>query len=101
MLLKPGQALYMAGRDGMLIYRRRSFDRMRASLHDLHEGDEQFALENARVLKVGHGGILIAGDEMHFAGIKSKGEARPQSWWCVPLTKVVLPKDEPLAAPPD
>ncbi|CAN7752494.1 hypothetical protein LJR084_006893 [Variovorax sp. LjRoot84] len=42
-------------------------------------------LVSARVVKARDGGVLIAGDEMHYRASKDKGRAYRQTWWCVPL----------------
>ncbi|RZL68467.1 MAG: hypothetical protein EOP77_01230 [Variovorax sp.] len=75
----------------MLVYERDRHLEMRAALHDIETGDELMILSRARVIKAGHGGVLFGGVDLHFRGIKSSGEARRQSWWCIPMTKVVVP----------
>lgn len=88
-LISPNDSMYMRGRAGMLVYERDRHLEMRAALYDIETGDELMILSRARVIKAGHGGVLFGGVDLHFRGIKSSGEARRQSWWCMPLTKVV------------
>lgn len=90
-LVAPSDPRYMVGRGGMLMFEPDRHLEMRATLLDIETGNEVFYLSRARLIKAGHGGML-------FGGIKSKGEAWRQSWWCVPMTKVVLPVQE--EAPP-
>ena len=79
--------------DGMLLFDKDVLGRMRAALYDVETMNEKMWLARPQVLKIGHGGVLIGGDEMHFRGTKSKGEPYRQSWWCVPATKVNIPRD--------
>ena len=100
--------MYMRGFSGMLMYERDRHLHMRATLYDIESGEETMFLSRARVIKAGHGGVLFGGVDLHFRSLKSSGEARQQSWWCVPLTRVVVPapspapvlEDQPQTAPP-
>lgn len=92
--MRPGDTFYMLGRDGMLMFERDRHLDMRASLFHVETGEELMILSRARVVKAGHGGVLFGGVDMHFRGLKSKGEAYQQSWWCVPMTKVILPASQ-------
>lgn len=93
-LIRPADPMYMLGRGGMLVYERDRHLEMRATLHHVETGEELMILSRARVIKAGHGGVLFGGVDLHFRGLKSSGEARAQSWWCVPMTKVVVPAPE-------
>ena len=55
-----------------------------AVLNHIETGEELMRLYSARLVKIAGGGVLLAGDEMHFRGAKSKGEPSRQSWWCLP-----------------
>ena len=97
-LVAPSDPRYMVGRGGMLMFEPDRQLEMRATLLDIETGNEVFYLSRARLIKAGHGGMLFGGVDLTFRGIKSHGEAWRQSWWCVPMTKVVLPVQE--EAPP-
>jgi hypothetical protein len=69
--------------DGYLV-----FDEKLAQLFDLETDQEMMRIEPVRRANI-KSGVLIVGDEMHFRGTKSKGEAHRQAWWCTPITRVV------------
>lgn len=105
-LITPNDQMYMRPWSGMLLFDKDESHRMRAALYDVETGLERMWLAHPRVIKIGHGGVLIGGAEMYFRGTKSKGESFQQSWWCVPATMVNLSHEEPaeantVTAPPD
>lgn len=84
----------MVGTPGALLYLPDRHMEMRATLYRIEDDAEIMFLSRARVIKAGHGGILFGGVDRRFRGVKSKGDEYRQSWWCVPMTKVVLPPSQ-------
>lgn len=98
MPLKPGDAFYGFGRTGFVVYDlTESRTEHGAWLYDTETNQEMARLHKARMIKARDGGMLIAGEELHFRGTKSKGEPRQQTWWCVPLAYA---RRAPTAPPP-
>jgi hypothetical protein len=50
---------------GMLLFDKDKYDRMRAALDDVETGAERMWLAILRIIKSGHGSVLIGGMEMH------------------------------------
>jgi hypothetical protein len=88
-LIRPASPFYRAGFDGVLVYDRDRYNEMAAWLYDIETGEERMSIVRARI-KIRDGGALISGTEMRFRASKSKGDAYRQTWWCVPLTKVMV-----------
>ena len=88
---------FMVGTPGALLYLADRRMEMRATLYRIEDDAEIMFLSRARVIKAGHGGILFGGVDLRFRGVKSKGDEYRQSWWCVPMTKVVLPPSQEAA----
>jgi hypothetical protein len=82
--MREGDTFYRRGWDGLLVYDFVEAHGMHAILYDVESGEEKMRLYSARVVKARDGGLLITGEERKFRGLKSKGEAWRQSWWCVP-----------------
>lgn len=96
--LQPNDAFYGVGRTGVVVFdKTKSHMEHGAWLYDLETNAEIGRLHRARIVKVRDGGVLIAGVELHFRGLKSKGEERQQTWWCVPLSYA---RRAPPAPPP-
>ena len=89
-LITPDEPRYMAGTHGVLSYLPDRHLEMRATLYRIEDEAEIMFLSRARVVKAGHGGILFGGVDLVYRGVKSKGEAYRQSWWCVPMTRVTV-----------
>ena len=71
--------MYMRGSSGMLMFEPDRHLEMRATLLDVESGGEVFYVSRARLLKAGHGGMLLGGVDLRFRGAKSKGESFRQS----------------------
>lgn len=80
----------MRGWEGALVYDLNRRGEMCAQLFDLETSEEKMRIERARVLKARDGGLLISGEEMHYRASKDRGTAYRQTWWCMPLTKVMM-----------
>ena len=95
--IRPTNPLYLRGVEGFLVYDKDQHGQMCAQLFEVENNHELMRLQRAHVVKARDGGLLIAGDEMHFRASKDKGTTHRQTWWCVPLTKVQLSTPDPSA----